>query len=175
MPASDDDVTRSGYRTQHVGCSFPRTQGTWQSLEFFASMVHTQVRDTVLRELRGLTALTTLWLGDCTQVTDAGLQHIKSLTALTTLHLSGTSTTQAGRNALKAAFRSHHVLMNRAAPRPTTVHARCEYMIALPLLRAWVGSEHSRGSCSRAHSCRLPCTAPAAPHRKPPFGSCHFA
>ena len=62
------------------------------------------VTDAVLRELRSLTALTTLYLGGCTHVTDVGLQHINSLTALTTLYISGTSTTQAGRNALKAAL-----------------------------------------------------------------------
>jgi F-box and leucine-rich repeat protein 14 len=60
------------------------------------------VTDAKVRELRGLTALTTLYLNYCTHVTDAGLQHIKSLTALPYLSLSGSSTTQAGRNALKA-------------------------------------------------------------------------
>jgi len=64
----------------------------------------THVTDVGVRELRGLTALTTLYLNGCTQVTDVGLQHIKSLTALSGLHLYGTSTTQAGRNALKAAL-----------------------------------------------------------------------
>jgi hypothetical protein len=33
-----------------------------------------------------------------------GLQHLSSLSALTELHLIGTSTTQAGRNALTAAL-----------------------------------------------------------------------
>ena len=45
-----------------------------------------------------------LSLRGCTHVTDAGLQHLMSLTALSRLFLGGTSTTQAGRNALKAAL-----------------------------------------------------------------------
>ena len=62
------------------------------------------VTDAVLRELRGLTELTSLHLFGCTNVTDVGLQHLTSLTALTTLYLHGTSTTKAGQNALKAAL-----------------------------------------------------------------------
>jgi hypothetical protein len=64
----------------------------------------TLVTNVGVRELRGLTALTTLWLGGCTHVTDVGLQHCNSLTALSRLDLYNTSTTQAGRNALKAAL-----------------------------------------------------------------------
>ena len=64
----------------------------------------TLVTDVGVRELRGLTALTTLYLDNCTHVTDAGLQHLMSLTALSHLYLLGTSTTRAGRNALKAAL-----------------------------------------------------------------------
>jgi hypothetical protein len=63
----------------------------------------TLVTDVGVRELRDLTALRTLILWGCTLVTDAGLQHLMSLTALSDLYLYGTSTTQAGRNALKAA------------------------------------------------------------------------
>ena len=62
------------------------------------------VTDVGLRELRGLIKLTTLWLNYCTNVTDVGLQHLESLTALTELTIYGTSTTQAGRKALKAAL-----------------------------------------------------------------------
>jgi len=51
-----------------------------------------------------MTALTTLWFSGCTRVTDVGLQHLTSLPALTKLYLGGTSTTQAGRNALRAAL-----------------------------------------------------------------------
>ena len=58
-----------------------------------------------LRELRDLPALSTLFLVDCTHVTDAGLRHLTSLIALTTLsHYGDTSTTQARRDALKAAL-----------------------------------------------------------------------
>jgi hypothetical protein len=64
----------------------------------------TLVTDVGVRELRDLTALRTLSLSFCTHVTDAGLQHLMSLTALSELYLIGTSTTQAGRNALKAAL-----------------------------------------------------------------------
>jgi hypothetical protein len=64
----------------------------------------TLVTDVGVRELRDLTALRTLSLRPCTHVTDAGLQHLMSLTALCVLYLDGTSTTQAGRNALKAAL-----------------------------------------------------------------------
>jgi hypothetical protein len=64
----------------------------------------TLVTDVGVRELRGLTALTWLSLVDCTHVTDVGLQHCKSLTALSNLFLIGTSTTQAGQNALEAAL-----------------------------------------------------------------------
>jgi hypothetical protein len=62
------------------------------------------VTDVGVRELRGLTALFTLSLNYCTNVTNMGLQHLESLTALTKLYLHGTSTTQAGRKALKAAL-----------------------------------------------------------------------
>jgi Leucine-rich repeat (LRR) protein len=62
------------------------------------------VTDVGLRELRELTALTTLALSYCTKVTNVGLQNLTSLTALTKLYLYDTSTTQAGRNALKAAL-----------------------------------------------------------------------
>ena len=64
----------------------------------------TLVTDVGVRELRGLTKLKTLNLSYCTHVTDAGLQHCTSLTALSDLWLYGTSITQAGRNALKAAL-----------------------------------------------------------------------
>ena len=64
----------------------------------------TLVTDVGVRELRDLTALRTLSLSNCTHVTDAGLQHLMSLTALSELYLHDTSTTQAGRNALEAAL-----------------------------------------------------------------------
>ena len=64
----------------------------------------TLVTDVGVRELRDLTALTELVLNGCNHLTDAGLQHCKSLTALSQLYLRGTSTTQAGRNALKTAL-----------------------------------------------------------------------
>ena len=68
----------------------------------------THVTDVGVRELRGLTELTTLSLNGCSHVTDVGLQHLSSLSALTELYLYisvyGTSTTQTGRNALKAAL-----------------------------------------------------------------------
>jgi hypothetical protein len=64
----------------------------------------TLVTDVGVRELRDLTALRTLGIRGCTHVTNAGLQHLMSLTALSELHLYGTSTTQAGRNALNAAL-----------------------------------------------------------------------
>ena len=64
----------------------------------------TLVTDAGLRELRGFTALTELFFTSCSHVTDVGLQHLTSLTALTTLYLLHTSTTQAGRDALKAAL-----------------------------------------------------------------------
>jgi len=64
----------------------------------------TKVTDVGLRELRGLTALTALSLCFCSSVTDAGLQELLDLTALTTLDLYSASTTQEGRNALKAAL-----------------------------------------------------------------------
>jgi len=57
-----------------------------------------------VRELRGLTALTHLSLSGCTNMTDVGLQLLSSLTALNTLYIYNTSTTYAGRNALKAAL-----------------------------------------------------------------------
>jgi hypothetical protein len=61
------------------------------------------VTDVGVRELRDLTALTTLGLSS-THVTDTGLQHLTSLTTLSELYLYVTATTQAGRNALKAAL-----------------------------------------------------------------------
>jgi Leucine-rich repeat (LRR) protein len=70
----------------------------------------TLVTDVGLRELRDLTALRTLGLSSCTHVTDAGLQHLMSLTALSELDLGGTSTTQAGRNALKAALPALYII-----------------------------------------------------------------
>jgi len=57
-----------------------------------------------LRSVGGLTTLTILNLGGCDNVTGAVLQHLSSLTALTTLSIYGTSTTQAGKDALKAAL-----------------------------------------------------------------------
>ena len=88
------------------------------------------VTDAVLRELRDLTALSALHLSGCSnltnaglrklrgltavanKVTDVGLQHLTCLNALTELWLTGTSTTQAARDA-----RTRH-----------TVHARCRYI-----------------------------------------------
>ena len=67
-----------------------------------------------------------------------------------------------------AAGRHSLVVINRAAPRPTAVHARCEYMLALPLLRAWVGREHSRGCCSRAHTAAACPAPPLLLSSKPP-------
>ena len=65
---------------------------------------YANVTDAVLRELRGHTELTKLCLNFCSDVTDVGLKHLESLTALTQLYLFHTSTTQAGRIALKAAL-----------------------------------------------------------------------
>jgi hypothetical protein len=78
-----------------------------------------------VRELRGFTARTELSLNGCTKLTDAGLQHLTSLTALTKLYIRGTSTTQAGRNALKTALPALTVLMGLSieplhAPPPST-------------------------------------------------------
>jgi len=68
------------------------------------------VNDTVLRDLRHLTALTHLRLSGCWAVTDAGLQHLSSASALTRLCVYNTAVTEAGRNALKAAIPSLCVL-----------------------------------------------------------------
>ena len=64
----------------------------------------TRVTDVGVWELRDLTTLTVLHLYGCPNVTDVGIRHLSSLTALTRLRLYNTSTTQAGRNALKAAL-----------------------------------------------------------------------
>ena len=70
---------------------------------------YANVTDAVLRELRGLTALTFLGLNGCSEVTDVGLQHLSSLAALADIYLHGmpfhgTSTTRAGRKALQASL-----------------------------------------------------------------------
>ena len=70
----------------------------------YLDLRYCNVTDEVLHELRDHTELTTLYLRYCSLVTDVGLQHLKSLTALSDLSLYYTSTTQAGRNALKAAL-----------------------------------------------------------------------
>jgi hypothetical protein len=62
------------------------------------------VTDVGMLELRDLSALDTLWLSFFTHVTDVGLQHLTSLTVLTDIDVNETSTTQAGRTALKAAL-----------------------------------------------------------------------
>jgi len=56
-----------------------------------------------VQELRGLTKLTELCLNYCSKVTDKGLKHVTS-PAIAYLGLFGTSTTQAGRDELKAAL-----------------------------------------------------------------------
>jgi F-box/leucine-rich repeat protein 14 len=62
--------------------------------ELYLSGIH--VTNAVLWELRGQTALTTLYLHGGAHVTDVGLQHLSSLTALTTLDLSDTHVTDVG-------------------------------------------------------------------------------
>ena len=119
--------------------------GGLTALTFLDLEYYSDASDAVLWELRDLTALTTLfWLHGFPDVTDVSLQHLASLTALTTLWLVGT-TTKAGRKALKA----------------TAPHARCQYTIALPLLRVrgWaVSTVYSQLMCTQ-----LPpaCIAPA--------------
>jgi hypothetical protein len=61
-----------------------------------------------LSTVGGLTSLTTLNLYNCWHVTDMALQDLTSLTSLTTLNLQLCSTSEAGRDALKAAIRPHH-------------------------------------------------------------------
>ena len=77
--------------------------------------------DAVLWELRDLTALTTLHLNYCPDVTDVANTLLPS--RLTNLWLAGTSTTQAGRDALKAALPALTINSNQPAPSP----AGCEY------------------------------------------------
>jgi hypothetical protein len=62
--------------------------------------------DKGLKAVSSLTGLTSLDLSYCPLVTDVGLQELTSLTALTTLTLwpGGSSTSKAGRDALKAAI-----------------------------------------------------------------------
>ena len=60
--------------------------------------------DLGLQQLARLTKLDGLSICDCKGVTDVGLRYLSSLPALTKLCLGGTSTTQAGRDALKAAL-----------------------------------------------------------------------
>jgi len=55
----------------------------------------TNVTDTELEHLKGLTQLWNLWLDD-TQVTDRGLRHLKGLKKLEDLHLQGTKVSDAG-------------------------------------------------------------------------------
>ena len=80
------------------------------SLAFLNLSGCTLVTDVGVRELHELTTLITLGLHGCTHVTDVGIQHLSSLTKLTHLYLDprhrihDTRTTQAGRNALKAAL-----------------------------------------------------------------------
>jgi hypothetical protein len=71
---------------------------TWLSLAF------SNVTNVGLRELRDLTALSTLRLSSCPSVTDVGLQELTTLTALTELFVYDCSTSKAGRDALKAAI-----------------------------------------------------------------------
>ena len=79
--------------------------GGLTALTFLDLEYYSDASDAVLWELRDLTALTTLfWLHGFPDVTDVSLQHLASLTALTTLSLYNTSTTKAGRDALKAAL-----------------------------------------------------------------------
>ena len=59
------------------------------------SLSGTQVTDSGLSNLKGLTKLSRLSLGK-TQVTDAGLVHLKGLTNLTWLDLEGTRVSDAG-------------------------------------------------------------------------------
>jgi hypothetical protein len=61
------------------------------------------VTNEVLRDLQRLPSLTCLALYHCADVTDVGLWQLRGLAKLTTLNLYGTSTTQAGRDALQAA------------------------------------------------------------------------
>ena len=69
-------------------------------------LAYSNVTNVGLRELRDLTALSTLFLSHCPSVTDVGLQELTTLTALTTLYLAlyvfGCSTSKAGRDALTA-------------------------------------------------------------------------
>jgi len=81
-----------------------RAVGGLTTLTFHNLGYCSNVTDAVLWELRDLTALTELNLDDGNDVTDVGLQHLSSLTSLTKLYLYNTSTTKAGRNALKAAL-----------------------------------------------------------------------
>ena len=74
------------------------TSLTWLSLN------DSFVTNVGLRELRGLTALSNLYLHYCPSVTDVGLQELTTLTALTHLELYGCSTSKAGRDALEAAI-----------------------------------------------------------------------
>jgi hypothetical protein len=60
------------------------------------------VTDVGVRELRKVPSLTHISLYTLSNVTDVALQEIIPLTALTHLHVSGCSTSQAGRDALKA-------------------------------------------------------------------------
>ena len=81
-----------------------RAVGGLTALPFLNLGYCSNMTDAVLWELRDITALTTLVLSYCPDVTDVGLHHLTTLTALTNLSLYGTSTTKAGRNALKAAL-----------------------------------------------------------------------
>jgi len=65
----------------------------------------TSLTEDGLRAMGGLTTLDTLYLNGCPNVTDAVLWELRNLNALSHLYLSNTfSTTQAGRDALKAAL-----------------------------------------------------------------------
>jgi Leucine-rich repeat (LRR) protein len=67
-------------------------------------LTFSNVTNVGLRELRGLTALSTLYLPYCPSVTDVGLQELTTLTVLTRLGVYGCSTSKAGRDSLEAAI-----------------------------------------------------------------------
>ena len=90
-----DGVTDEG---MHALC------GRLPSLTYLWLVGVTSLTADGLRAVGGLTALDTLELTGCSNVTDAVLWELRDLNALTHLFLRRTSTTQAGRDALKAAL-----------------------------------------------------------------------
>lgn len=112
---------------------------------------HGQLTDVELRELRGMTQLTSLKLGGCAGITDEGLRYVAEMPNVQRLELNGTSITDRGIELLRSLKGLKHLSLSwtHASDEGVAALAGCEQLEHVDLGGTYCGDGAIRAFASK--------------------------